>query len=207
MLRERILHDSHTCSGHQSGNRTAPRHGKKDDHQQGQVENGKQREPQRNEGLEKEGQQQHDGGYYRLEAIDFNLLPRCVGDRHYCGASVEPPAGVGACVASAPGFEAGAAGGTALGWVAVVVPGLPAGAGPDGFTEPPVAGFTRGPPTAVPFFGGSGRPETALGRPAPVLVRVPVGLAAEDTPLAAAGFRTGLGAEAPDPSGRPGSTT
>ena len=90
------------------------------------------------------------------------------------------------------------AGGTALGWVAVV-PGLPAGAGLDALPAPPRAAFTCGTPDAVPFLLGVGAAEIGALGPAPVLVPVPVVLAAGDTLLEAVGFATGLAAPAPDP--------
>ena len=78
-----------TGAGEHSGNLAAPRHGKENHHQQRQIENGEEVQPQRNEGLQKERDQRNQDGRRGAEAVNLNLLPRCVSNGH---ASEEYPA-------------------------------------------------------------------------------------------------------------------
>jgi len=55
MMSERVLEKADARTREQPGNRTTARHGKKDHDQQRQIENGEERESQRNKRLEKDG--------------------------------------------------------------------------------------------------------------------------------------------------------
>jgi hypothetical protein len=154
MLRERILQDAYRRSGEQAGNRAPPRHGKKDDDQEGQIKNRKQRKSKRYKGLKKESQKQDDAGDYWLKPVNLDLLARCIRDRHYCGASVVGVDFGGACVVLATGLVAGPAALTGFVCTGAVVFGLAEPAFPDSPIEFVDGGFTRGVPDIVPLCAG-----------------------------------------------------
>src|SRR5579863_7270395 len=86
---QRVLQQTDDGAGEHAGNLTAARDGEEDHNQERQVENGEEVQPQRNEGLQEKRDQRNQDRGSRVEAVDLNLLLRCVSDGH---ASEEYPA-------------------------------------------------------------------------------------------------------------------
>src|SRR6266851_6461489 len=82
MMGQRVLQDADQTARQQASQRTAPRRRETDGDQQRKIEDGEKRKPQRQPRLEENGGQRNLKRRRKTEAVNLNLLSRCVSNGH-----------------------------------------------------------------------------------------------------------------------------
>src|ERR1700680_3540064 len=88
-MSERILQQADQRAGEQTSHLASPRHREENHHQQGQVKEREEMQPQGQKSLQKQGNQRNDNGHRSIEPVDLYLILRCVGNGH--ASAVYPP--------------------------------------------------------------------------------------------------------------------
>src|SRR5580658_7406619 len=81
-MSERILKDADQASREEPGERIAAGCGKADGDEQRKIEDGEEAKAHRQPRLEKDGGKRNKNGCGEAEAVNLNLLARCVSDGH-----------------------------------------------------------------------------------------------------------------------------